>query len=29
MYGMSTLAPEEMGELDAADRILAANMKRH
>ena len=28
MYGMSTLGPEEMDELDAADRILAANMKR-
>ena len=28
MYGMSTLPPEEMDELDAADRILAANMKR-
>ena len=27
MYGMSTLGPEEMDELDAADRILAANMK--
>ena len=28
MYGMSTLGPEEMDELDAADRILGANMKR-
>ena len=28
MYGMSTLGPEEMEELDAADRMLAANMKR-
>ena len=27
-YGMSTLGPEEMAELDAADRILAANRKR-
>ena len=28
MYGMSTLQPEEMEELDIADRVLAANMKR-
>ena len=28
MYGTSTLGPEEMDELDAADRILAAHMKR-
>ena len=28
LYGMSTLGPEEMDELDAADRILAADMKR-
>ena len=27
-YGMSTLGPEEMDELDAADRVLAASMKR-
>ena len=27
-YGMSTPAPEKVAELDAADRILAANMKR-
>ena len=27
-YGMSTLAPEKMAELDAADRSLAATMKR-
>ena len=27
-YGMCTPAPEKMAELDAADRILAANMKR-
>ena len=25
---MSTLGPEEMDELDAADRVLAASMKR-
>ena len=28
MYDMSTHGPVEMDELDAADRILAANMKR-
>ena len=28
MYGMSTLGPEEMDELDVADRALAASMKR-
>ena len=28
MYGMSTLGPEEIDEVDVADRILAANMKR-
>ena len=28
MYGMSTLGPEEMEELDIADRALAASMKR-
>ena len=27
-YGMSTLGPEEMEELDTADRALAASMKR-
>ena len=27
-YGMSTLGPEEMQELDTADRALAASMKR-
>ena len=26
MYGMSTLGPEEMEELDIADRALAASM---
>ena len=26
-YGMSTLGPEKLAELDAADRILTANMK--
>ena len=28
MYGMSTLEPDEMKELDIADRALAASMKR-
>ena len=28
MYGMSTLGPEEMKELDIVDRALAASMKR-
>ena len=27
MYGMSTLEPDEMKELDIADRALAASMK--